>query len=127
MRRSDGEPELLAGKRYRGHNGGDPGSHDPIVVYYYKINRQSGEFVRHALSVNGTAGVGTQFLVGDLDGDGDIDIATAGKSGVHLFENLKIDRVPAAQREKDLAIEQKWPLDGEGPEVQQEDAPVPKK
>jgi len=88
----DGEPELLAGKRYRGHNGGDPGSHDPIVVYYYKINRHSGEFVRHTLSANGTAGAGTQFVVRDLDGDGDVDIATAGKTGVHFFENLKINK-----------------------------------
>ncbi len=39
----DGKPELMAGKRYRGHNGNDPGSYDPLVIYYYRIdnaNRQ---------------------------------------------------------------------------------------
>ena len=119
----DGQPELLTGKRYRGHNGNDPGSYDPIVVYYYKINRQTGEFTRHTISVNGTAGVGTQFVVADLDGDGDIDVATAGKSGVHFFENLKINKVASAMREKEILIEKHWPFEGEGPDVQQEDGP----
>jgi hypothetical protein len=110
----DGEMELLAGKRYRGHDGHDPGSYDPLVIYYYKINRKTGEFTRYPISLNGTAGAGTQFVVEDLDGDGDIDIATAGKTGVHFFENLKIDRVPRAQRENELLLEKNWPFPGEG-------------
>ena len=119
----DGELELLAGKRYRAHDGHDPGSYDPLVIYYYKIKRQTGEFTRYPISVNGTAGAGTQFLIADLDGDGDLDIATAGKTGVHFFENLKIDHVGPEQREKQLLLEQKWPFEGEGPKVQQEDLP----
>jgi hypothetical protein len=122
----DGQPELLTGKRYRGHNGNDPGSYDPIVVYYYKINRQTGEFTRHTISVNGAAGVGTQFIIADLDGDGDMDLATAGKSGAHFFENLKVNKVAAEVREKEILIEKNWPFEGEGPNVQQEDGP-PKK
>jgi hypothetical protein len=119
----DGEPELLAGKRYRGHSGHDPGSYDPLVVYYYKINRKTGEFTRYPISVNGTVGAGTQFVTEDLDGDGDIDIATAGKTGVHFFENLKIDRVPKEQREKEILLDKNWPFPGEGPVVTQEEEP----
>jgi hypothetical protein len=119
----DGELELLAGKRYRGHSGNDPGSYDPLVVYYYKINRKTGEFTRYPISVNGTAGAGTQFVTEDLDGDGDIDIVTAGKTGVHFFENLKIDRVPKAQREKEILLDRNWPFPGEGPAVTQEEEP----
>ena len=85
----DGEPELLAGKRYRGHNGNDPGSYDPLVIYYYKIDRKTGSFSRYPISVNGTAGAGTQFVTEDLDKDGDIDIVVAGKTGVHFLENLQ--------------------------------------
>ncbi len=33
----DGTPELITGKRYRGHSGGDPGSYDPVVLYAYKL------------------------------------------------------------------------------------------
>ncbi|MCU1273929.1 MAG: hypothetical protein JWO48_1360 [Bryobacterales bacterium] len=114
----DGEMELLAGKRYRGHDGDDPGSYDPLVIYYYKIDRKMGQFSRYPISLNGTAGAGTQFLVADVDGDGDIDIATAGKTGVHFFENLKVNQVPAAQREKELLLNNKtWPFPGEGAQV----------
>jgi len=56
--------------------------------------------------------------VEDVDGDGDLDIATAGKTGVHLFENLKVNHVPNSQREKELLLNNKtWPFAGEGDEV----------
>ena len=114
----DGQPELLAGKRYRGHNGKDPGSYDPLVIYYYKIDTKAGAFTRYPISVNGTAAAGTQFVVQDLDGDGDVDIATAGKTGVHFYENLKTTSVPREQREKELLLNDKnWPFPGEGVEV----------
>ncbi len=114
----DGQPELLAGKRYRGHDGGDPGSYDPLVIYYYKINRSNGEFTRYPISLYGTAGAGTQFIVQDLDGDGDVDIATAGKTGVHFFENLKVNKVPKPVREKQLLLDKNWPFPGEGSQVE---------
>jgi len=123
----DGEPELLAGKRYRGHNGHDPGSYDPLVIYYYKIDRKTAKFTRYPISVNGTAGAGTQFVAVDLDGDGDIDIATAGKTGVHFFENLRINNVPDEVREKQLWLNAQWPFEGEGSLVQQENGPAEKK
>jgi hypothetical protein len=119
----DGELELLAGKRYRGHSGHDPGSYDPLVIYYYKINRKTGEFTRYPISVNGTAGAGTQFIALDLDQDGDVDIATAGKTGVHFFENLKLNHISGEQREKEILLDKNWPFPGEGPEVKQENEP----
>ncbi len=111
----DGQPELITGKRYRGHDGSDPGSHDPLVVYYYKIDRKTGQFTRFPISLNGSAGVGTQFIIADLDGDGDIDLATAGKTGVHFFENLKVNKVSREQREKEILLNHTtWPFPGEG-------------
>ena len=118
----DGEPYLITGKRYRGHSGDDPGSYDPIVIYAYKISK-TGTFTRIPISVNGTASVGTQIIAEDLDHDGDIDIATAGKLGVHFLENLKINNVPKATREAQQPLERKWPFPGEGAEVPQEDGP----
>ena len=113
----DGQPELLAGKRYRGHNGNDPGSYDPLVIYYYKIDQKTANFTRYAISANGTAAAGTQFIVQDLDGDGDLDVAVAGKTGVHLLENLKVDNVPKSTREQELLLNKKWPFPGEGEDV----------
>ena len=50
----------------------------------------------------------------DCDGDGDVDIAVAGKTGVHFLENLMIDRVPKEQREKEILLDKNWPFPGEG-------------
>jgi hypothetical protein len=120
----DGQLELVTGKRYRGHSGGDPGSYDPVVIYAYRIDRKTGTFTRTAISVNGTAGIGTQIVAEDLDHDGDVDLATAGKLGAHFIENLKVsNNVPKATREAQQPIERKWPFPGEGKEVPQEDGP----
>ncbi len=123
----DGEVELVAGKRYRGHNGNDPGSYDPLVIYYYKIDRKTGTFTRYPISVGGTAAAGTQFVALDLDGDGDIDLAVAGKTGVHFLENLTVNKVPKETREEQLWLDKKWPFAGEGKFVKQEEMPEPKK
>lgn len=153
----DGTPELITGKRYRGHAGGDPGSYDPVVLYAYKLPTQGDfasakehgagtpgnalkpgpeamqisdsvtdpVFIRITLSENGTASAGTQFVFGDVDKDGDIDVASAGKLGVHLMENLQVNKVAKPVREETQPMERKWPFPGEGTEVQQEDGPTP--
>jgi hypothetical protein len=48
----------------------------------------------------------------------------AGKTGVHFLENLKTDRVPKEQREKEILVEKNWPFTGEGQEVKQEKPPA---
>ena len=110
----DGQPELLTGKRYRGHNGADPGSYEPLCIYYYKINRQTAEFSRYTISYNGSAGVGTQFVVTDIDGDGDQDVLVAGKTGLHWLENLQVNKVSHEAREKELLFNTEWPFPDEG-------------
>ncbi len=133
----DGTPELVTGKRYRGHSGNDPGSYDPVVVYAYRLPdaaafaaaRRNGAtntdpvFTRLTLSVNGTATIGTQIIAADLDHDGDMDLATAGKLGVHVLENLQVDHTPKTAREATQPLNRKWPFPGEGQEIPQEDGP----
>ena len=34
---NDGSLELITGKRYRAHNGHDPGADDPLGLYYFEI------------------------------------------------------------------------------------------
>jgi hypothetical protein len=105
----DGKPELLAGKRYRGHNGDDPGAYEPLALFYYTIDPATATFERYPIAYNSMAGAGTQFVVVDFDGDGDQDFLTAGKSGQYWFESLKVNNVPREEREKDLLLNPDWP------------------
>ncbi len=107
----DGEPELITGKRYRGDP--DPGLYDPLCIFYYKIDRRTATFTRFPISYNGTAEIGTQVIVNDIDGDGDKDIIVGGKTGVHWLENLRVDKVPAKVREQELWLNVNWPFAGE--------------
>jgi hypothetical protein len=52
-------------------------------------------------------------------------LASAGKLGVHVFENLKVNNVPKSAREETQPLNRNWPFPGEGKEVEQEDGPKP--
>jgi len=87
----DGRKDILTGKRYMAHNGHDPGEREPLGVYWYEsIKTADGkiDWARHVVEYGGRIGGGMQIPAADLDGDGDIDFVTAGKSGLFLFENL---------------------------------------
>lgn len=85
----DGQPEVITGKRYRAHNGNDPGEEDPVGVYYFKIN--GGKFEKHIIDygpAGEASGCGIYFWVEDIDGDGRLDIVAPGKDGLYLFMNM---------------------------------------
>lgn len=97
----DGKLDLVTGKRLRGHGDDDPGSFDPLFVFWYDI--QGGKFERHILSYNNlphydrsgipnpvpnyAIGTGMNILVVDMTGDGRNEVIVAGKSGIYMFLN----------------------------------------
>lgn len=84
----DGKAELITGKRYRAHNGNDPGSRDPIGLYYFKWNGKS--FAKYTISYGPLGvgkGTGLYFSVSDLHNTGRKDIIVAGKDGLYIFFN----------------------------------------
>ncbi len=82
----DQKPELITGKRYFAHNGGDPGGREAPCLYYYNWDAAKSEFHKHVID-EGRVGTGLQVIVADVNGDKRNDIAVAGKSGTYLLLN----------------------------------------
>ena len=85
----DGVPEIVTGKRFMAHNGGDPDEFGPLGVYYYSLKRgPTPVWTKHAITYNEGVGSGMNIVAVDLTGSGRIDIVTTGKFGGPVwFEN----------------------------------------
>ncbi len=85
---NDGNEELIAGKCIWAHNGNDPGYDDPPVVYYYSWDEATLSFTRHTIAGPEEADCpGKAVSVGDLNGDGRVDIVTAAENGLWILFN----------------------------------------
>jgi hypothetical protein len=85
---NDGDLELVTGKRYYAHSGGDPGAEEPVGLYYYELN--GGDFRRIEIDYGPSetaSGTGIYLWIQDINGDGWKDILAAGKEGMYLFTN----------------------------------------
>jgi hypothetical protein len=87
----DGRKDLVTGKRVRGHAGRDPGGKEPACLFCYTWDAAEACFTRHAIGDFGEGiGTGMQVRVVDLDGDGKLDIAVAGKTGTWVLVNKTV-------------------------------------
>ena len=85
----DGDLDLITGKRFLAHNGHDPGSKDPIGVYWYELKPgRTATWTKHVISHGERIGSALNIPIFDLDADGDLDIVVTGKWGGPVwFEN----------------------------------------
>jgi len=97
----DGKDDLVTGKRLFAHHGRDVSCYEPLFVFWYDM--QGGKLNRHPLSFghmewiqgepshnpppNGAIAMGMKTVVADMDGDGDNDVVSPGKSGLYVFYN----------------------------------------
>lgn len=84
----DGYPDLVTGKRYRAHNGGDPGATEPAVLYWFEfVPGKTPRWISHLIDDN--SGIGLSFVVQDINNDHLPDIILSNKKGVFFFEQVK--------------------------------------
>jgi hypothetical protein len=95
----DGQRDLVTGKRYFAHNGGDPGAYEPVYMTWFEIRREKGkppEFTKHQIAESLDTGIGTQFDMGDINGDGLVDIGLSNKKGVNILLQQPAEKTTAA-------------------------------
>ena len=89
----DNIPDLITGKRYMSHFGySDPDPWGEPVLYVYRTvrNKQApggAHFVPEL--VHNRSGVGSHFVVADMNRDGMNDIITSANLGTFVFQNMR--------------------------------------
>jgi hypothetical protein len=82
----DGLPDFVTGKRWWAH--GPQGDIDPnaaAVMFWFELKREGGKASWIPHQFDHDSGVGTQFELADINGDGLLDVATANKKGARVF------------------------------------------
>jgi len=82
----DGLQDIVTGKRFMAHGSkGDPEPLAAPVLYWFQLVRdeQGAHYIPHL--IDSDSGVGTQFVVADVNGDNEPDIVVSNKHGVFVF------------------------------------------
>lgn len=101
----DNIPELITGKRFMAHNGGDPDAFGTLCIFYYDFEPgKEVAFRKHIISYDEGISIALNVVPVDIDQDGDIDLVTTGKfGGPILLENRMFDTLTAEERKAALS------------------------
>ena len=87
----DGLKDLVTGRRWWAHGpNGDVSPADPAYLYWFDAKKDATgvtTFTPHM--IDDDSGVGTQFEVIDINGDGLPDVVISNKKGVFIFEQVR--------------------------------------
>jgi len=86
----DGLTDFVTGKRYYAH--GPKGDVDPLAppkLAWFELQRKDGKPTWTEHLIDEDSGVGTQFEMRDISGDGLVDIAISNKKGTYYFQQVR--------------------------------------
>lgn len=81
----DGLKDIVTGKTYWSHHKQSPMWDAGAVVYWFKLVRGADGIDWLPYQAHGETGIGRQIAVADINGDGQLDIATGGMLGANLL------------------------------------------
>jgi hypothetical protein len=86
----DGLKDLVTGKRFWSHGKSEPGANDPAMLYWFEAKKAGDGMVRFVPhTIDGDSGIGTQFVVADVNGDKLPDVVVSNKKGTFVFEQVR--------------------------------------
>ncbi|MBA4062734.1 MAG: VCBS repeat-containing protein [Isosphaera sp.] len=86
----DGVKDLVTGKRWWSHGRNEPGSAWNAPIYYLKATRHPDKVVSFfPVLIDDDSGIGTQFVVDDINGDKLPDVVTSNKKGVRVIVQVR--------------------------------------
>jgi hypothetical protein len=82
----DGRPDLITGKRWWSHGRAEPGSDGPAIIYWLRNTKGADGLTQFTpMTIDEDSGIGTQFEVADVNGDGLLDVISSNKKGVRVI------------------------------------------
>jgi FG-GAP-like repeat/FG-GAP repeat len=87
----DGLKDFVTGKRFWAHGPkGDINPGAPAKVYWFEAKKGNDGFITFTPhEIDDDSGIGTQFTVADVNGDGLLDVVTSNKKGTFLLEQVR--------------------------------------
>ncbi len=86
----DGLKDLVTGKRFWSHGRNEPGADKPAFIYWFKASKKGGLLTFEPQVIDENSGIGTQFVVADINGDGLLDVVTSNKKGTHVIVQQRV-------------------------------------
>ena len=86
----DGQKDLVTGKRWWSHGKREPGSDKPAMIYWFKVTKDKDGLAKFTPNtIDDDSGIGTQFVVQDMNGDGFLDVVVSNKKGVSVILQVR--------------------------------------
>jgi hypothetical protein len=82
----DGLKDMVTGKRWWSHGRSEPGHDWPAMIYWLKASKSADGTTKFTpTEIDKDSGIGTQFVVDDINGDKLLDVIVSNKKGVFVI------------------------------------------